>query len=163
MKTLRPIFLAAAAIVLLAGSGCANASLDLAAESDPNRVVTGTVNYRSEQPLPPDAEIVVRVIDTASVEQTRTAANRDLPVATRPQSPLPPTVLGEQTIKSPGEAPVPFRVEFTASDALLLHGLNIDVRISAGGRVRFRTVNAHVVTLSSVGTGHEVWVAAVGR
>ena len=158
-----PCLPALALAVLLAVAGCNSMSLDIRPEGDPNRVLNGTINYGSEKPLPPDAEIVVRVLDVASVEQTRSAANRDLPIAPRPPVALPPTVLAEQTIKSPGASPVPFRLEFRASDALLRHGLNIDARISFDGRVRFRTVNAHVVTLSSVGVSHEVWVAVTGR
>jgi uncharacterized lipoprotein YbaY len=163
MKIPRPFVFLAALAALLAAAGCANVSLDLATESDPNRVLNGTVNFRTETPLPPDAEVVVRVLDMASLEQARAAANRDLPVATRAQVQLPPTVLAEQTIRAPGAAPVPFRLEFRANDELLRHGLNLEARISYGGKVRFRTVDAYLVTLSSLGRDHELWVAVAGR
>jgi uncharacterized lipoprotein YbaY len=167
MKTIRPAFLAAAlaaGALLAAAVGCANARLDLAPEGDPNRVLTGTVLFRAEQPLPPDAEVLVRVVDPASVEQARAAANRDLPVATRAQAPLPPTVIAEQTFQAGGaNNGVPFQIGFRASDDLLRHGLNLEARISAGGRVLFRTVNARVVTLANVALNHELWVATTGR
>jgi uncharacterized lipoprotein YbaY len=163
MKIPRPLVFLAALAGLLTAAGCANATLDLATASDPNRVLKGTVNFRTETPLPPDAELVVRVLDMASIEQARAAANRDLPVATRAQVQLPPTVLAEQTIRAPGTAPVPFHLEFRADDELLRHGLNLEARFSYDGKVRFRTVDADLVTLSSLGRNHEMWVAVAGR
>ena len=56
-----------------------------------------------------------------------------------------------------------FHLEFRASDELLRHGLNLEARIAYGGRVRFRTVNAYLVTQSSLGRNHELWVVAAGR
>lgn len=158
--TLLPLALAA----LLAGAGCGSASLDLRPESDPSRVLNGTVNFRSEQPLPPDAEILVRVLDLSNVEQSRAATNRDLPVAARAQVAPAPAIVAEQKVPVvPGNA-VPFRLEFTASDELLRHGLNIEARISFRGGVLFRTVNAQVITLTTIARNpYEVWVMAVGR
>jgi uncharacterized lipoprotein YbaY len=45
---------------------------------------------------------------------------------------------------------VPFQLEFDADDDLLRHGLNIDARISVGGKVRCRTASAHGLTLGDV-------------
>jgi uncharacterized lipoprotein YbaY len=39
--------------------------------------------------------------------------------------------------------------------------VNIDARISVGGKLRFRTINAHVVTLSSAPYPQEVAVQPV--
>ena len=163
MKT-RLIFPLLALAALLAGAGCGSASLDLRPENDPNRVLRGTVNFRSEQPLPPDTEIVVRVLDMSSVEQSRTAASRDLPVAAVAQVALAPTILAEKKFPvAPGNA-VPFVLEFTASDELLRHGLNIEARISSRAGLLFRTVNAQVITLSTIERNpYEVWVMATGR
>ena len=163
MKIPRPLVFFTALAALLTAAGCANASLDLATASDPNRMLNGTVNFRTETPLPPDAELVVRVLDMASIEQARAAANRDLPVTTRAEVQLPPTVLAEQTIRALGTAPVTFHLEFRASDELLRHGLNLEARISYEGKVRFRTVDAYLVTLSSLDRNHELWVAVAGR
>jgi uncharacterized lipoprotein YbaY len=163
MKTLR-LFLPLACAALLAGAGCSSVSLDLRPEGDPSRVLKGTVNFRSEQPLPPDAEVVVRVIDMASVEAARTDARRDLPVAARARVEPPPTILAEQKVPVvPGQS-LPFRLEFTATDELLRHGLNIEARISSRGNLLFRTVNAQVITLTTVARDpYEVWVMAAGR
>ena len=57
----------------------------------------------------------------------------------------------------------PFRIEYRADDSLMRHGLNIDARISFGGRVRFRTGNAHVLTLGNATFPHEVWVEPAAR
>ena len=161
---IRLLLLPPALAALFAAGGCGSASLDLRPESDPNRVLNGTVNFRSERPLPPGAEIVVRVLDLSSVEQTRLAANRDLPVAGRVAVTPAPTILAEQKFPvAPGDA-VPFRLEFTASDELLRHGLNIDARISDRGTVLFRTLDAQVITLATVARNpYEVQVVAVAR
>jgi uncharacterized lipoprotein YbaY len=58
---------------------------------------------------------------------------------------------------------VAFRIEYNADDSLLRHGLNIDARISYGGRVRLRTVNTRAVTLGNAGDPHAVWVESVAR
>ena len=163
MNKILPLSLAAVTALLLTGAGCASASLDLASDGDPNRVLNGTVNFRSEVALPPDAEVNVRLLDMASIEQTRAVASHDLPVPARAQVELPPTVLAEQTLRVGTMNAVPFHLEFRADDDVLRHGLNVDARISYDGKVRFRTVNAHVVTLSSLGRAHEVWVMATGR
>jgi uncharacterized lipoprotein YbaY len=163
MKT-RLLLLTAPLALLLTAAGCANASLDLTPASDPNRVINGTVNFRTERPLPPEAEVLVRVLDMSSVEQTRTAANRDMPVTASAQISTVPTVLAEQTVRvGTATTAVPFHLEFSANDELLRHGLNIEARISIGGSVRFRTVDAYALTLSTVGRNHEVWVRASGR
>jgi len=151
MKTTPAVlsFAALAALGFFLAAGCSH--LDLTPETDPNRVVTGTVNFRA--PLPPGAEIQVRVIDASAAEFARATPRNDLPLGDRAKVPAPSErVLGEQkiTLASATRDPVPFRIEFQADDALLRHGLNLDARISHGGRVRHRMINAHAITLSSV-------------
>lgn len=142
---------------LLVGAGCG--TLDLATTSNPRRVVTGTI--RGDVPLPGGAEIVVRVIDTAGRPASRPGS--DLPVADRAAPPIAERVLGQQVqpLAAATHEPVPFRVEFEADDATLRRGLNIDVRVSTGLRVRFRTVRAHVLTLASSQYPQEILVQAV--
>jgi uncharacterized lipoprotein YbaY len=156
-----PMFFFAACAALLAGAGCSH--LDVTPDGDPNRVITGTVNFRADIVLPSDAVVVVRVLDTAGVEQMRTAAAKDLPIMNQPKPEFVPEVLGEQTITAPVAGPVPFRIEYRADDNLVRHGLNVDARISYGGKVRFRTANAHVITPSNANNSHEVWVEPAGR
>ncbi|MEY2878923.1 MAG: hypothetical protein RLZZ15_1303 [Verrucomicrobiota bacterium] len=153
------------ALALLALAGCGTGTLELARSGDPSRVVTGSVIFRPESPLPADTEIVVTLVDASSVAQTRAAAKSDLPGGARAQVVLPPTQLGQQTLTATAAGsvvpPVPFRIEFQASDELLRHGLNLEARVSFGGRVRYRLVNAHLVTKNNLTTDHELWVSTV--
>lgn len=142
---------------LLGAAGCG--TLDVATTSNPHRVVTGTI--RGDVPLPAGAEVLVRVVDTPNRPAVR--PNSDLPVPDRAAPPIPERVLGQQaqTLPAATHEPVPFRVEFEADDATLRRGLNIDVRVSSGPRVRFRTVRAHVLTLAASPYPQEVLVESV--
>ena len=158
MKT-SPLPLLALFGAWFAATACSH--LDLAPDSDPSRVIEGMVTLRSDAVLPPDTVVVVRVIDTENREPM--AGATDLPVMDRMKPVASERVLGQQTIKAPAGVPIPFRVEYTADDALLRRGLNVEARISYGGRVQYRTGNAHLVTLSSSNFPHEVWVEPASR
>ena len=93
--------------------------------------------------LPPDAVITVRVED-ASV------------------SGMPPDVLGSQTIHAPVSAPIGFSVEYRAEDELLRRGLNIEARVSFGGKVRYYNLNRYVVTLGNASDPHRIYVNPIG-
>jgi len=161
MKTSPLLFLALLG-TLLAATACSH--LDLTPEGDPDRIVSGTINLRSDLALPADAVVVVRVIDPAGIGQQRAAASMDVPTVARPTTPAPAEqVLGEQTITAAAGSAIPFRIEYRADDSLMRHGLNIDARISFGGRVRFRTASAHVLTLANATYTHEVWVESAAR
>jgi putative lipoprotein len=130
------------ATVLLLCNGCA--SLDIKPEGDVNRVLTGTVNYNADEPLPPGATLTVRLLDPSDLS-------------------APPMVVGEQTLKDPGASPVAFRIEYTASDTLLQHGLNIEARIAIGGRLQFYNVNSYAVTLNHATDSQQVWINPAGK
>ena len=132
-------FLSLAAVLALAGCG----QLDLTPEGDPSRVLTGEVDMGNDVALPADTAVTVRVVDASVVG-------------------MPPQVLGSQTIVNPGVAPIPFRVEYRAEDAVLRSGLNIEVRVSYGGRVRFFNRNNYAVTLGNAADTHRVSVNPVG-
>ncbi len=123
-------------------AGCAN--IDIKPEGDPNRVLTGTVNYGTDTVLPPGAVLTVRLLDPSDPS-------------------APPMVLGEQTIKDPGTSPVAFRIEYQATDTLLQHGLNIEARIAVGGRLQFYNVNSYAVTLNHATEAQVVWVNPAGK
>jgi uncharacterized lipoprotein YbaY len=133
------ILLAAAALTF---SGCGQ--MDLTPEGNPSRVLTGTVDIGQDTALPQDATVTVRVVDMTNAA-------------------LPPVVLGSQTITSPGVAPVSFRVEYRAEDEVLRQGLNVDARISFGGKVRYYNVNKYVVTLGNAADEHRVTVVPFGQ
>ena len=132
-------FLAAAAALALAGCG----QLDLTPEGDPSRVLTGQVELGASVALPSDAVITVRVVDASN-------------------SGLPPQVLGSQTIRSPGAAPIAFRVEYRAEDEVLRRGLYVEARVSFGGRVRYYNLNRYAVTLGNASDTHRIYVNPVG-
>lgn len=160
MKTSRFAPLFAVCLVWFTG-GCGH--IETSPGGDANRVLMGEVNYRGDLTLPPDAEVVVRLIDTTGASLAPSAAAKDLPVADRARVTPVPVVLAEQTIKPAGPGPVPFRIEFVAEDALLRRGLNLEARVSYGGGVRLRTVTTRAVTLTSVTDPQRVWVEAVAR
>ena len=158
MKT-RIFPLTAALGILVLSAGCGH--LDVAPESSPNRVLNGTLT--TGVALPAGAEIMVRMVARTGAEPVRPAGG-DLPVASRPGQ-ATERILGEhvQTLAAAAGEPVPFRIEYEADDAMVRRGLNLEARVFYGGRVRFRTVNAHVVTLSSAPYRQDLTVQAVDR
>jgi len=138
LKAASAIAASVAAFVLV---GCA--SLDMDSEGNPNRLITGTVNFHSDVPLPPDARVSVRVVDNDSGSL--------------------PKVLGFVDIVSPGAPPIPFRLEFSADDTRMRHGLNLQARVAYGGQVHFANVEQYVVTLGNEQDPHRIWVDAAGH
>jgi uncharacterized lipoprotein YbaY len=134
MKSTFAILAAAAALAL---SGCGQ--MDLTPEGDPGRVLTGTVDIGEEIALPTDTTVTVRVVDASNPG-------------------MPPVVLGSQTITNPGVAPIAFRVEYRAEDEVLRQGLNVDARISYGGKVRYYNLNQYAVTLGNAADEHRISV-----
>jgi uncharacterized lipoprotein YbaY len=157
MKTNLPVLIAAAAVALLA-AGCAN--LDVTPESNPERVLTGTVTARAM--LPAGAQVLVRVVEVSNRDVGR-AAGSDLPVVNRPPAMPIERVVGEQTqiLAAATNDPVPYRIEYRADDTTLRRGLNVEARISVEGKVRHRNVSAHVLTLASSPYKHEIVVDPV--
>ncbi len=149
----------AACLVLGGGAGCSH--VDLAAEGSRARVIRGTVG--TGVALPAGTEILVRIIAIGGPGSVR-PAGADLPVA-REQVAAAETILAEQvqTLAAPAGGPVPFQIELDAEDAVLRRGVNIVARVFYGGRVRFRTINAHVVTLNSAHFPQTVTLQAVDR
>jgi uncharacterized lipoprotein YbaY len=158
MKKRSP-FAAVAAIALLCAGGCGH--LDLTPEGDPNRVLTGSVDFDAATTLPDDSIVVVRVVDPTGLTETAPAQVLGSPTAAESKAALPPKVLGEQVIHGPVQAPIPFRLEYKAGDEQLRRGLNIEVRISSGGRVRYFNVNSVAITLNNVNDPHAVVVNRV--
>lgn len=149
---------AGVALFALFAAGCGH--IDTTPAGDPDRVLTGAVRF--DATLPAGAEVVVRVIAPPSSEPLRAAAN-DLPLGARPTMQRAERVLGEhrQTLGSGTMQPVPFEIEYHAEDAALRRGLNVEARISIGGKVRYRTINAHVLTLTSAPFKQDVSVQRV--
>lgn len=139
-------FLLACAVVSWLGGLAGCASLDTTGPGSAERVLTGVVtNNAGGTELPPNTEVMVRVVDLARGEGRG-------------------EVLGEETIKNPRQMPVPFKIEFRAEDAVLRGSVAIEARISVGGRLRYTTVAGHPVTPGNVNDPHTVEVElAAGR
>lgn len=151
---LLPVFAA-----VLLSSGCGH--VDLSPEGDPNRVLTGTVNVRMNLLPPPDAEVLVRVVEPPDMTSAPTAIQKDIVLGEQGEQVRPERVIAEQAVRAPAAMPVAFRIAYHASDEQLRHGLNVEARISWGGRVRFRTVESQAITLATADTPQSIWVEPV--
>lgn len=119
-------------------TGCKH--LDTSATASPDRVLTGVVtNNTGGGELPPDTEVTIRVVDLSRGESRG-------------------EVLGEETIMNPGRMPVSFRLEYRAEDAVLMRSVNVEARISVGGKLRYMTIAGHPITLGNVNSSHVVVV-----
>lgn len=127
MKKMRFPAVLVASLAVLAGA-CSH--LDMSPPSSFDRVLTGVVDHAGED-LPSGSEVVVRIVDdSAGVSR--------------------PEVLGEATIKNAAKMPVGFRIEYRAEDAQLMRSVNVEARVSIGGRLRFTTTTGHPITLGNV-------------
>jgi uncharacterized lipoprotein YbaY len=158
LKTTR-ILLAIAALAAFAG--CSQMEFSPAGQGDPARILTGEVDIPDVSALPPDTSVTVRVVDMNAHGQG-TDSNQTLDSAAPPGGRLPPTVLGSQTITSPGTAPVAFHVEYRAEDDVLIRGLNIEVRVSYGGKVQYYNRNRYAVALGNATSDHRITVERSG-
>ncbi|MDB6167723.1 MAG: hypothetical protein JWM88_587 [Verrucomicrobia bacterium] len=122
-------------------AGCSH--LDVSAPGSEDRVLKGMITYNLDAALPADAVVTVRVIDAAN-----------------PAGPL--NLLGEATLPHPGPPPIPFQVEYRASDDQLMHQVTVDVRISFGGKLQFHSVGGNPVTLGNFDDTHVIKVEAAG-
>jgi uncharacterized lipoprotein YbaY len=130
-----------AGLAAVAATGCGH--LNLVPIGEPDRVLTGAVLLPEETSLPPGSVVEVRVLDESNENA--------------------PLVLGEQTIKDPSAYPIAFRVEYNAEDDLLRRGLNIEVRVSYGGRVRFSNRRGSLLTANDADTPHNIRVEGTGQ
>lgn len=145
----------------LFAAGCGH--VDLTPEASRSRVLNGTLNVG--QALPVGTEILVRIIAPAGGTPAPSAApSGGIPVI-RPTAAGSERILGEfvKTLTVAAGEAVPFQIDFDADDALLRRGVNLDARVFFNGRVRFRTVNAHAVTVNSVHFPQTLMLQAVDR
>jgi uncharacterized lipoprotein YbaY len=153
---------AACAGAVLGLAACGSVQMDLAKEGNPNRVLTGTVEFSPEATLPANAVVVVRVLGVVPANpQVVSGLLGEQPVAGAPAE-APPQVLGEQTIKSPAQTPVPFRIEYAATDDQLRAGLRVEARVSYGSALRWFNVNSYSVNLNNAEDVHTVTVNPAG-
>jgi uncharacterized lipoprotein YbaY len=159
-KPILPLSLALAACL---AAGCSH--LDLTPQDDPDRVLDGTIELSTgAADLPEDAVVLVRVVDavTPSTRPLVTAAD---PIMKRPVPPpdMPAEVLGEQTIRHPSAYPIPFHIQYRAAADQLRQGLNVEARISYGGRVRFVNLDHYAIGLNDYTLPKLIRVEPSGR
>ena len=145
-----------AALAAAISPGCS--SLDLNREVEVNRVITGTVNVG--QSLPAGTEVVVRALEMPGLgarAPMNAPAERVPVVATE-------RILAEFTVTLSAPVPdgLPFRISLGADDTRLQRGFLLEGRVVYGGRLRFRTVDAHVVTAQSAAYPQRVVLQAAG-
>jgi hypothetical protein len=148
--------LALLTLTTLLVTGCAN--LDLDRQVEMNRVISGTLNIG--QSFPAGAEVMVRAVE--------------MPGAVKPSSPVAPVerasgvstenFLGDfvVTLTTPAPDGLPFRISLPADDARLQRGIMLEGRVVYDGALRFRTVNAHVVTARSLAYPQRVALQPAG-
>jgi putative lipoprotein len=88
--------------------------------------VTGTLTARAPLALTADAVVTVQLID---VSRQDVAA----------------VVLAEQIITRPGQAPIPFELEYDPDSIKLAHRYAVQARIEEGGKLRYRNDTVHFV------------------
>ena len=137
MKTFRPsLFLFFAGLLALVGCQY----VDTTPLAPGYQVLKGTVTCPPDVTLPPDASVAVWLLDTA---------NNDIPV-------------GTQTIKNPGASPIPFAIDYTASDLQLPHHVRIEARVEYGGKLRLMSGHSHVVTPDNASQPFSLTVSPLG-
>jgi uncharacterized lipoprotein YbaY len=139
-------------------AGCA--SIDVTSAGNPNRMLKGTIEVGI--PLPAGTEVAVRLLAVPGLEAARPAAG-DLPIAPTQSAAAAERVVATHgfTLKAPSKETLDFSFEYEADDAQLRRGVMLDVRISHNGKLRYRSVTSHMVTLSSAAFPQRVQVQAV--
>lgn len=124
-------------------AGCAH--LDTSTLGSEDRVLTGVVTSGSGAgALPPDSEVTIRIVDLAGADGRG-------------------ETLGEATIENPGSMPVAFRIEYRAKDATLMRDVNVEARISVGGRLSYMSTGGHPITLGNVNDSHVIQVVPTAQ
>lgn len=121
-------------------AGCAS---DGGGMGDTRPMLTGTVNYRVRIALPPSAVMTVRLLDITQKE-------------------APAIVLGEKSVSNPGNSPIGFSLAYPFGGIAPNRNYVIDARIELDGRLRFYTMEQHVVTPQNAAESHELWLQLSG-
>jgi putative lipoprotein len=128
-------------------AGCAGKSSagPPAAEATPaaGAKVSGKVTYRQRIAMPPDAVLVVQLMDVSRAD-------------------APAEMLGEQRIGFEGrQVPIPFEIDYDPGGINQRHSYTVQARILVGEELRFITSTAHPVITRGNPTTVEVVVTPV--
>ena len=153
----RPSALAVLAFTGPFFTGCA--SLDLDREVEMSRTISGTLNIG--QSFPAGSEVMVRAVEMSGAPAL---AAQGAPVERLPGVSTE-TILGDFVLKldAPAVDGLPFQISIPADEARLRRGILLEGRVLFGGSLRFRTVNAHVVTGASLAYPQRVVLQSAGR
>jgi uncharacterized lipoprotein YbaY len=91
--------------------------------------VSGTISYRAQRPLPPDAKLVIQVKDLGPVNGADYL----------------PILLGEQVITSVGPRPIPFAIEYDPATMTPDRAYELEAKIYAGEQIIFATTTSQRV------------------
>ena len=109
-------------VALLAIAGLTPITSALA---DPT-VLRGTVNFRERVALPPNATVIVQLVDVSRAD-------------------APAEVMAEDRITGATGSPVPYRLTFDQANINLRHRYALQARITEGDRLLFTTTTHHAV------------------
>ncbi len=149
-----------ACCVVIAGLLVGCATIEVAQASNPNRMLKGAIEVGI--PLPAGTEVSLRLLAGPGLDAGR-APSGNLPIAPTQGAAATEQVVATHhfALQAPSKELLEFAFEYEADDAQLRRGLTLDVRISHSGKLRYRTVTSHVVTLSSSPFPQRVQVQAV--
>ncbi|OIR18702.1 hypothetical protein GALL_10420 [mine drainage metagenome] len=137
MSFLRLTF--ALALIGILGTACSH--LDISAAPLGDQVLHGTVDFH---PLPPlgKTSVLVRMVDVTNDD---------------------PIVIGETTVQAAGAPPVPFTISYKASDIEPPKRVQLVVRVSVDGKLRYYNIDSYAVSPMNADRTVRVWVTPVRR
>lgn len=129
-------------LLLLICGGCAATDPGAANPSAPT--VTGSISYRERIALPPDARVIVRLVDVSKTD-------------------APATVLGEQLIIAQGrQVPFAYAITYDPRRVDPRHSYAVQARIELGdGSLRFISDTRYPVLTSGAGSSVDLVLVAV--
>jgi uncharacterized lipoprotein YbaY len=117
-------------------AGCASDG-GMAGEARP--AMSGTVVCRAGVEVPSSAVLTLRLLDVS-------------------QEDAPAVVLAERSISNPGAPPIPFQLPYPVGGIQPGRRYVIEARIEVAGRLRFYSIEPHVVTPQNAALAHVVRV-----
>ena len=104
-----------------------NARLEVPSGREPNASVSGSVTFREQLTLTPDARLIVELRDVSYAD-------------------APAPLIARQTILGPGQVPIKFKVEYSREDISSRNVYSVGARImESDGRLAFINDTAHEV------------------
>ena len=108
-------------------SAPSNARLEVPSGREPNASVSGSVTFREQLTLTPEAKLIVDLRDVSYAD-------------------APAPLIARQTISGPGQVPIKFKVEYSREDISSRNVYSVSARIvESDGRLAFINDTAHEV------------------